>query len=347
MEFRHLPLKSIEPNEDNPRGINIQVDDPKLAYLKDSIKQFGVIVPVVVSKRPDGKYLLIDGERRYWAAKSLGLSNIPSYIIDPNGAMDKNDILFRMFQIHHNREPWGPVQQCHALEAVFQDIAGRAMIKSIRDHKAKIKAIAEELVKITGIEERTAIDRVHFLLWPGTIKDRLYNNPHDEGYWYICEIEEKIIIPAVANYPEYFRKVPVDEVRIDLFRKLEQHSVDKSTDVRRVAPFLRVNLNKESDRKVVMRILAELHRRADMTYSDAQDELLKHFPNFHKGRPISDRKLQNMLTALEIAIDDFDFGGLSQRKRQSNASINELITAVQSLMESLQSLRKNLEALLK
>src|SRR4030043_129439 len=101
MQFENIRIDKIQTNTSNPRGIDIQADDPKLNYLKDSISHFGVMVPIVVSKRPNGKYLLIDGERRYWASKQLGLKNIPAYIIDRDGALNDKDILFRMFQIHH------------------------------------------------------------------------------------------------------------------------------------------------------------------------------------------------------------------------------------------------------
>ena len=344
MDFSNIQIEKIQCNEENPRGIDIQTDDPKLGYLKDSISHFGVMVPIVVSRRPGDKYLLIDGERRYWASKQLGLSRIPAYIVDKDGTLDTKGILFRMFQIHHNREQWGPVQQCKALEGVFHETMRRPDIKSIRDHKAQIRAIAEELVKATGIEERTAISRVYFLLWPKSLKEHLYHHPQEEGYWYICEIEEKIIVPSRANYPEYFEKVPVDEVRKALFEKLENHAAEKSTDVRRVAPFLRGNLTKEADRKAVVKVLAELTSKKEMTYSDAQDELLKKFPDFHKRGPVSPRKLNSMLTALGIAIEDFDFAALSGAKRRSKSSSMELIATVKALAESLQTFLNNVES---
>lgn len=343
MQLETIRIDDIQTNTSNPRGINIQTDDPKLNYLKDSISHFGVLVPLVVSKRSKGQYLLIDGERRYWASKQLGLKRIPAYIIDSDGSFKDEDILLRMFQIHHNREQWGPVQQCRALESVFQATMKKPEIRSIRDHKAQIKAITEELVHATGLEERLATNRVYFLIWPTTIKKLLYDDPQEEGYWYICEIEEKIIIPAITNYPEYFNKVPVDEVREALFEKLEQHSVEKSTDVRRVAPFLRSNLAKESDRKVVMKILSELKEDRNMTYSDAQDEFLKHFPGFHKRGPVSHRKLHSLLIAMEVAIEDFDFTTIISAKRRAKASYNELISVIKSLSRSLDGLLKNLE----
>src|SRR5262245_2566710 len=113
MKLSQIDISKIDPNPDNPRGLNIQTEDEKLSYLKDSIRKSGVMVPIVVSRR-EGRYFLIDGERRYWASKKVGLNKIPAFIIDEDGKLTADDVLFRMFQIHHNREQWGPIQDCRA-----------------------------------------------------------------------------------------------------------------------------------------------------------------------------------------------------------------------------------------
>lgn len=323
MKLTNIDASKIRANPDNPRGIDIRTQDDKLSYLKDSIQQFGVMVPIVVSRRGPNEFLLIDGERRYWACQALGIDKIPAFVIDDAGAYTKQDILFRMFQIHHNREQWGPVQQCHALENLYNHLARRVGIATLVDERAKLSAIAEEIVGATGIELRTALTRVYFLRWPKPIKERLYSNPGDEGYWYICEIEEKIIIPALLNYPEYFEKVPVDEVRAALFEKLEEHSVERSTDVRRVAPFFRIAMSNKADRKKVTTVLSQLQSNRKMTYVEAQDELLTAFPEFLKRDPVSPRKLHTYIRTLYVALEDFDVSSIeSARKRQKQPNAN-------------------------
>jgi ParB/RepB/Spo0J family partition protein len=343
MRLTQLDISKIVPNPDNPRGIDIQTEDEKLSYLKDSIKHFGVMVPIVVSQRGDS-YQLIDGERRFWACRALGLKKLPAFVLDEEGALTDKDILFRMFQIHHNREQWGPVQQCHALEALYNTIARSQTIRSVKDERARLKAIAEELVKATGIEERTALTRVYFLRWPSDIKQRLYDHPGEEGYWYICEIEEKIIIPALVNYPEYFQKVPVEEVRKDLFEKLEKHSVEKSTDVRRVAPFFRAAMPNSAAKKKVQGILNQLHSRKEMTYAEAQDEFVHAFPEFLKREPVSPRKLHSLMRSLQIALDDFDVSAVESAKRRAKATKRELSSAICDLITSLEKFNAELGA---
>ncbi len=343
LPFDNIPIDLIDANPRNPRGIDIETEDTKLASLKDSIDDYGVMVPIIVSKRSGDRYFLIDGERRFRASKQLKKETIPAYIIDPDGTMDKREILYRMFQIHHNRSQWDPVQQCNALEPTFQKALRSTAIASIQDHKAKIKALTEKVVTATGIDERLATDRIYFLLWPDDVKNVLYKNPQEEGYRYICEIEDKVITPTITNYPEYFDKVRVNDVRRSLFDKLESQAAHKSTDVRCVAPFFRTNFTKEADRKFVKRVLCDLCTRREMTYADAQLELLNHFPSFHNSGPVSPRRLHSLMTALELAVQDFDTDAIGTAKRRGKASTDELVKEIRSLIATLQELLSHLE----
>ena len=62
---RELPLSDIYPNPDQPRKI---FDEGALNDLASSIREHGVISPIVVNADPDGRYMIIAGERRYRAA---------------------------------------------------------------------------------------------------------------------------------------------------------------------------------------------------------------------------------------------------------------------------------------
>lgn len=74
--LRNLKITEVEPNRDQPRK---QFDEEALEGLADSIKTYGVIQPIVVSKR-DGYYGIIAGERRWRASKIAGLTEIPAII---------------------------------------------------------------------------------------------------------------------------------------------------------------------------------------------------------------------------------------------------------------------------
>jgi len=342
MKFANLEISKIDTNKDNPRGIDIPTEDSRLSYLKDSIAKFGVMVPVVVTPHGD-RYLLVDGERRYFAAKSVGLDKLPAYIItnDKGDELSSRDLLFRMFQIHHLREQWGPIQQCHALEATYDRVIRRKDIKSLVDVKVQVKAVTDELAAITGIDQRTTFDRVKFLRWPDDVKTPLYHTPSDGSYWYICEIEDKIVIPALCNYPEYFEKVSVNDVRKDLYKKLNV-SLERATEVRKVAPFLREALSKTSDKRVVGRILDRLKGDPEMTYADAQEEFHRAFPDILKREPPSPRRLLTDMTNLDDQLGEFDVSSVGKAQHRAKAKPSELLAAARSLSVTLQGVMEQL-----
>lgn len=69
-----LRPNEIEPSKNQPRKT---FDEYELKLLADSIQSSGIIQPLIVRKRLDGKYEIIAGERRYLAAKKVGLRRIP------------------------------------------------------------------------------------------------------------------------------------------------------------------------------------------------------------------------------------------------------------------------------
>ncbi|MFW6222902.1 MAG: ParB/RepB/Spo0J family partition protein [Bacteroidota bacterium] len=72
-----IQVRKIEANPWQPRS---KFDEEALEELADSIKQVGIIQPVTVRLGQDGDYQLITGERRFRAAKKLGLKTIPAFV---------------------------------------------------------------------------------------------------------------------------------------------------------------------------------------------------------------------------------------------------------------------------
>lgn len=75
--INEVELDLIVPNPNQPRS---HFDEDSLAELATSIKELGVITPVTLRKNDVGTYMIIAGERRYRAAKSIGLKSIPAYV---------------------------------------------------------------------------------------------------------------------------------------------------------------------------------------------------------------------------------------------------------------------------
>jgi len=69
-----IPITQIQPNPQQPRS---QIDTEALEELAVSIREHGIIQPLIVSKAGDQKYTLIAGERRWRAAEKAGLTMVP------------------------------------------------------------------------------------------------------------------------------------------------------------------------------------------------------------------------------------------------------------------------------
>ena len=69
-----IPVSSIIPNPRQPRT---QFKEEELEELSASIKEHGVIQPLIVREQPNGEYVLIAGERRLRAAQIAGLNSVP------------------------------------------------------------------------------------------------------------------------------------------------------------------------------------------------------------------------------------------------------------------------------
>lgn len=76
-EMAEVAIADIEPNPLQPRT---EFDEEALAELADSIAQLGVIQPITLKRRGDGKYTIISGERRWRASQRAGLETLPAYI---------------------------------------------------------------------------------------------------------------------------------------------------------------------------------------------------------------------------------------------------------------------------
>jgi ParB family chromosome partitioning protein len=74
-----LPVTALKPNRFQPRSV---FDETGLQELAESIKQQGIVQPIVVSPREDGDYTIIAGERRWRASQRAGMKEVPVVIRD-------------------------------------------------------------------------------------------------------------------------------------------------------------------------------------------------------------------------------------------------------------------------
>lgn len=80
-DILRIPIDMIEPNPYQPR---MSFDQEALEELAESIKTLGLIQPITVRRKSEGRYQIISGERRFRACRQAGMDMIPAYIRDTN-----------------------------------------------------------------------------------------------------------------------------------------------------------------------------------------------------------------------------------------------------------------------
>jgi ParB family chromosome partitioning protein len=80
-DILRIPVDMIEPNPFQPR---MSFDQDALEELAESIRTLGLIQPITVRRKGDGRYQIISGERRFRACQNAGMDMIPAYIRDTN-----------------------------------------------------------------------------------------------------------------------------------------------------------------------------------------------------------------------------------------------------------------------
>jgi ParB family chromosome partitioning protein len=112
--FAELPLDSITPNPRQPREV---FDEDALAELVTSIKEVGLLQPVVVRQIGPGRYELIMGERRWRASREAGLEAIPAIV----RATDDEKLLLDALLENLHRAQLNPLEEAAAYDQLLQD----------------------------------------------------------------------------------------------------------------------------------------------------------------------------------------------------------------------------------
>ena len=108
-----VPVDMISPNRQQPRQI---FDEDTIRELADSIREQGIIQPLIVSELSGGRYELIAGERRLRAARLLGLEEVP-VIVKSN--VDEEGLLTMALIENLQREDLNPIEEARALRELI------------------------------------------------------------------------------------------------------------------------------------------------------------------------------------------------------------------------------------
>lgn len=107
-----LPLTEIVPNKEQPRKT---FDEGALEELADSIKQHGVLQPLLVRPLPSGGYQLVAGERRWRASRIAGLKEVPVVVKELSDVETMEIAIIENLQ----REDLNPIEEAEGLQALI------------------------------------------------------------------------------------------------------------------------------------------------------------------------------------------------------------------------------------
>ncbi|MFN2388642.1 MAG: ParB/RepB/Spo0J family partition protein [Actinomycetota bacterium] len=112
--LRGLPPDAIAPNPNQPRA---RFDDASIDELAASLKQVGMLQPVLVREVDTGRYELVAGERRLRAAKVAGLARVPALVVD----VDDRGSLERAIVENLHREDLNPMEEAAAYRQLMDE----------------------------------------------------------------------------------------------------------------------------------------------------------------------------------------------------------------------------------
>ncbi|GAB6184093.1 ParB/RepB/Spo0J family partition protein [Thermodesulfovibrio hydrogeniphilus] len=154
-----IEIERIIPGDAQPRT---DFDENSLKELANSIKEKGIIQPIVVSRVGDGSFRIIAGERRWRAAKIAGLQKIPAIVKDVSAAEAVEIALIENIQ----REDLDPVETAMAFERLIKDY----------------NLTQEELSQRVGKDRATIANYLRILKLPDEIKNLIKSGAITMGH---------------------------------------------------------------------------------------------------------------------------------------------------------------------
>lgn len=145
-----LRMSEIEPNKSQPRQ---SFDEAAITALADSIRQHGLIQPIVVRETAAGGYQIVAGERRWRACRMLGMSEMPAVIKEFSDFETAQIALIENIQ----REDLNPIEEASAYKELME----------------KYEMTQEELSKAVGKSRSVIANSVRLLNMPDRIQDML------------------------------------------------------------------------------------------------------------------------------------------------------------------------------
>lgn len=155
-----VPIEQIAPNPLQPRKT---FNESSIEELARSVREHGIVQPLVVTRTASDKYKLIAGERRYRAAQKAGLSVVPVVVKE---MMTEGDALQVALIENIQREDLNPIEEAQAYHQLHEDFG----------------LTQEEIAKRVGKERSTVANFLRLIKLPDSVKKLLASGQLSMGH---------------------------------------------------------------------------------------------------------------------------------------------------------------------
>lgn len=212
-----VKLSLIEPNKDQPRKA---FDEDALIELSESIKQYGVLQPLLVQKK-DNYYEIIAGERRWRAAKLAGVKEVPVVIKDYSSQEVMEIALIENIQ----REDLNPIEEAKAYQRLIKDY--RLKQDEVAEKVSKSRAAITNSLRLLKLDERVQDMVMEGKISSGHARTIISIEDKDKQYMIAQKIfDEKLSVREVEKLMKTLdapekkeKKLPANDF---VYRDLEQ-----------------------------------------------------------------------------------------------------------------------------
>ena len=212
-----VKLSLIEPNKDQPRKA---FDEDALIELSESIKQYGVLQPLLVQKKDD-YYEIIAGERRWRAAKLAGVKEVPVVIKDYSTQEVMEIALIENIQ----REDLNPIEEARAYQRLIKDY--RLKQDEVAEKVSKSRAAITNALRLLKLDERVQDMVIEGKISSGHARTILSIDDNDKQYMIAQKIfDEKLSVREVEKLMKSLdapekkeKKLPANDF---VYRDIEQ-----------------------------------------------------------------------------------------------------------------------------
>ncbi len=199
-----VKISEVEPNRNQPRK---NFDEDALLELSESIKQFGIIQPLVVQKRKD-YYEIIAGERRWRAAKMAGLKEVPVIIKDYT---DQEIVEISLIE-NIQREDLNPIEEAQAFKRLLTEFHLKQ--DEVAEKVSKSRTAVTNSMRLLKLDERVQQMVIDDMLSTGHARALLATDDKEQQYSLANKIfEEKMSVREVEHMMQALQKPKTEKKR--------------------------------------------------------------------------------------------------------------------------------------